>query len=108
MRIPPIRLNTPNLRNQPAHTAPFAERDEKRKTAFPGVFERRYKKGLVDDLTGLYHSLSNDYFLVKYADSNNHEEYFMKFVTDLRKIMDRVGMNESAYDHLPSPTYKKM
>jgi hypothetical protein len=68
----------------------------------PSITKEDIKKILVDDLTGLYHSLSNDYFLVKYADSNNHEEYFMRFVTDLRKIMDRVGLNESAYNHLPS------
>ncbi|TCS94840.1 nucleotidyl transferase AbiEii/AbiGii toxin family protein [Hazenella coriacea] len=66
------------------------------------------KKVLVDDLSSLYHSLSNDYFLKKYAGSQNYEDYFMKFVTDLRKMMDHAGINESAYDHLPSPTYKEL
>lgn len=64
------------------------------------------KKVLVDDLSSLYQAVSDDYFLEKYAGSKNREDYFMKFVTDLRKIMDGKGINESAYDHLPNPRYQ--
>ncbi|SMO93233.1 nucleotidyl transferase AbiEii/AbiGii toxin family protein [Melghirimyces algeriensis] len=65
------------------------------------------KKVLVDDLSNLYHSLSNDYYLREYAGSKHHKDYFMTFVTDLRKIMDFAGINKNAYDHLPSPSCKE-
>jgi len=64
------------------------------------------KKILVDDLGGLYHSLSNDYTLKKYAGSITQEVYFMKLVADLRKIMNQVGINEKAYVNLPRPTHR--
>lgn len=66
------------------------------------------KKILVDDLYDLYPLLSNDYHLEKYAGSRNHEFYFIKFVTDLRKIMDLAGMNGHAFEYLPSPTIGKL
>nr|WP_232331129.1 nucleotidyl transferase AbiEii/AbiGii toxin family protein [Thermoactinomyces sp. CICC 10521] len=62
------------------------------------------KKVLVDDLRGLYDSLSNDSDLKDFAGSQNKEEYFMQFVTDLRRVMDHAGINKNSFDHLPSPT----
>lgn len=64
------------------------------------------KKVLVDDLKSLYSSLFNDPFLKKYIGIGNDEDYYNKFVIDLRKIMDSVGINESAFNNLPSPAYK--
>jgi hypothetical protein len=64
------------------------------------------KKVLVDDLRGLYPSLSKDYFLSKYAAGENQEDYFNAFVAELRKIMDHAGINQKVFDQLPEPTCK--
>lgn len=65
------------------------------------------KKVLVDDLRNLYPSLAYDYFLKECADSKNQEDYYNNFANKLRKIMDSVGINVNAFEHLPNPTYKK-
>lgn len=72
----------------------------------PSITKEKIKKVLVDDFTDLYRSLSDDYFLKKYADRDNLEAYFMEFVKDLRQIMDKRGINQRAYENLPSPTTK--
>ncbi|NQX70359.1 nucleotidyl transferase AbiEii/AbiGii toxin family protein [Paenibacillus alba] len=62
------------------------------------------KKILVDDLYDLYPLLSQDYDLKKYAGSMNLDIYFMQLATDLRKKMDSSGLNEYAFENLPTPT----
>jgi len=64
------------------------------------------KKILVDDLYALYPLLSRDYLLEKYAGSREHELYFTKLVSDLRRTMDLAGINGDAFESLPSPTLK--
>ncbi|WP_044640069.1 nucleotidyl transferase AbiEii/AbiGii toxin family protein [Risungbinella massiliensis] len=62
------------------------------------------KKILVDDLRNLDSLLTNDYNLRKFAGNENKKDYFIQCVTDLRKTMNKVGINEHAFNHLPNPT----
>lgn len=72
----------------------------------PEITKEQIKKVLVDDLTDLYPALSNDYLLKKYADQENLETYYMAFVKNLRQIMNERGINQQAFENLPSPTIK--
>ncbi|MBD1371699.1 nucleotidyl transferase AbiEii/AbiGii toxin family protein [Hazenella sp. IB182357] len=64
------------------------------------------KKVLVGDLQGLYDAVTGDYFFNKYAGEQNHKDYFTQLVTELRQLMDRKGINQYAFDHLPEPGLK--
>lgn len=61
------------------------------------------KRVLVSDLYELYPSLRWDSDLLKYANKSEPETYFKEFATELRKIMDSVGINQTAFDNLPKP-----
>lgn len=74
------------------------------------------KKVLVDDLRNLYPRVSDDYELKKWAgikeywrwrenkeDEDLKKDYFMQCVMDLRQVMDKVGIDENAFQHLSNP-----
>lgn len=61
------------------------------------------KMVLVDDLYGLLSSLRYDEDLIKYAGESDHNTYFKQFTTELRKIMDAAGINQTAFENLPNP-----
>ena len=61
------------------------------------------KRVLVDDLYNLYHLLRCDYDLNQYARETPNHIYFKQLATDLRKIMDDAGINQTAFENLPKP-----
>lgn len=61
------------------------------------------KRVLVDDLDDLYLSLRCDYDLNKYAGETPNYIYFKILATELRRIMDDAGINQTAFENLPNP-----
>lgn len=84
----------------------------------PSVTKEQIRKVLIGDFTDLYPLVSDDYELNRWAgvekywlskvhwdegDEERAKAYFHKYVTELRQVMDKVGMDEKAFQHLPDP-----
>lgn len=61
------------------------------------------KKILVDDLYDLFPLMHQDPDLIKYAGEGSRNMYYIQFATELRKIMDAAGINQTAFENLPEP-----
>ena len=70
------------------------------------ITKEQVRKIFVDDFSDLYPSLQHDLYLRQCAGHKKPKEFFMEFVQELRSVMNRVGLNEQAYQQLPNPSYR--
>ena len=70
------------------------------------ITKEQMRKIFVDDFSDLYPSLQHDFYLRQCAGHKKPKTFYMEFVKELRSVMNRVGLNEQAYQQLPNPSYR--